>query len=204
MDQQKIGSFLKQLRLEHQLTQEKLAEAMCVTSRSVSRWENGVNLPDLPVLVQLADFYGVELREILNGERKPDSMSSSPNDNTPADAAEETARMAADYSSNYTECLTRRFHIMYMISIATMFVYMTLRWIDLSALPPVADIVLSFIQGACLGIWAGYADRWCHLHQQARQQDHRLQGTDAKTQILSFPRSASSHCRGEQISLKST
>ena len=42
-----------------------------------------------------------------------------------------------------------------MISIATMFVYMTLRWIDLSALPPVADIVLSFIQGACLGIGLG-------------------------------------------------
>ena len=155
MDQQKIGTFLKQLRQERQLTQENLAEIMCVTNRSVSRWENGVNLPDLPTLIQLADFYGVELREILNGERKPDSMSSSPNDNTPADAAEETARMAADYSSNYTECLTRRFHIMYMISIATMFVYMTLRWIDFSALPPVADIVLSFIQGACLGIGLG-------------------------------------------------
>ena len=147
MDQQKIGTFLKQLRQERQLTQENLAEIMCVTNRSVSRWESGVNLPDLPTLIQLADFYGVELRELLDGERKPDSMSSSPNDNTPADAAEETARMAADYSSNYTECLTRRFHIM--------FVYMTLRWIDLSALPPVADIVLSFIQGACLCIGLG-------------------------------------------------
>ena len=48
MDQQKIGTFLKQLRQERQLTQENLAEIMCVTNRSVSRWENGVNLPDLP------------------------------------------------------------------------------------------------------------------------------------------------------------
>ena len=48
MDQQKIGTFLKQLRQERQLTQESLAEIMCVTNRSVSRWENGVNLPDLP------------------------------------------------------------------------------------------------------------------------------------------------------------
>ena len=47
---------------------------MCVTNRSVSRWENGVNLPDLPTLIQLADFYGVELRELLDGERKPDAM----------------------------------------------------------------------------------------------------------------------------------
>ena len=56
MDQQKIGTFLKQLRQERQLTQENLAEIMCVTNRSVSRWENGVNLPDLPTLIQLADF----------------------------------------------------------------------------------------------------------------------------------------------------
>ena len=44
MDQQKIGTFLKQLRQEHQLTQENLAEIMCVTNRSVSRWENGGSL----------------------------------------------------------------------------------------------------------------------------------------------------------------
>ena len=43
MDQQKIGTFLKQLRQERQLTQENLAEIMCVTNRSVSRWENGVS-----------------------------------------------------------------------------------------------------------------------------------------------------------------
>ena len=91
MDQQKIGTFLKQLRQERQLTQENLAEIMCVTNRSVSRWENGVNLPDLPTLIQLADFYGVELRELLDGERKPDAM------NTPEtkSATEETARKVA-------------------------------------------------------------------------------------------------------------
>ena len=155
MDQQKIGTFLKQLRQERQLTQENLAEIMCVTNRSVSRWENGVNLPDLPVLVQLADFYGVELRELLNGERNPDTMNSTPNCSTSKDAAEETARMAADYSSSYTEYLTRRFHIMYLISIVTMFIYMAMRWIDFSALPPTAEVVLSFIQGTCLGIGLG-------------------------------------------------
>ena len=155
MDQQKIGTFLKQLRQERQLTQENLAEIMCVTNRSVSRWENGVNLPDLPVLVQLADFYGVELRELLNGERNPDTMNSTPNGSTSKDAAEETARMAADYSSSYTEYLTRRFHIMYLICIVTMFSYLAMRWIDFSALPPTAEVVLSFIQGTCLGIGLG-------------------------------------------------
>ena len=72
MDQQKIGTFLKQLRQERQLTQENLAETMCVTSRSVSRWENGVNLPDLPTLIQLADFYGVSIDYILCRTENPE------------------------------------------------------------------------------------------------------------------------------------
>ena len=59
MDQKKIGAFLKALRAEKGLTQEQLAEKMLVSSRTVSRWETGSNLPDLSVLVEIADFYGV-------------------------------------------------------------------------------------------------------------------------------------------------
>ena len=168
MDQQKIGTFLKQLRQERQLTQENLAEIMCVTNRSVSRWENGVNLPDLPVLVQLADFYGVELRELLNGERNPDTMNSTPNGSTSKDAAEETARMAADYSSSYTEYLTRRFHIMYLISIVTMFIHgHALDRFFCSAAHCRGRAVLH--SGYLPWHRAGYADRRCHFHQQVRQ-----------------------------------
>ena len=146
MDQQKIGTFLKQLRQERQLTQETLAEIMCVTKRSVSRWENGVNLPDLPTLIQLADFYGVELRELLDGERKPDAM------NTPEtkSATEETARKVADYSNDVMEKVTHRFHYMYLISIATVLIYLVMNHFDFSGSP-----VLQGIQGACLGIGLG-------------------------------------------------
>ncbi len=74
MDQMKIGEFLKGLRKEKGLTQEQLAEQFNVTNRSVSRWETGSNLPDLDILIGLSDFYGVDLREILNGERKDEKM----------------------------------------------------------------------------------------------------------------------------------
>lgn len=43
MDQIKIGSFLKQLRKEKELTQGQLAEKLNVSNRSVSRWETGVS-----------------------------------------------------------------------------------------------------------------------------------------------------------------
>ncbi|MBR3168048.1 MAG: helix-turn-helix domain-containing protein [Erysipelotrichaceae bacterium] len=70
MDQTKIGAFLKELRKEKNLTQEQLAEKFGVAGRTVSRWETGNNMPDLSVLVELADFYDVDIREILDGERK--------------------------------------------------------------------------------------------------------------------------------------
>ena len=56
MNQKNIGSFLKILRKEKNLTQEQLAEQFNVSSRTVSRWETGSNMPDLSLLVELADY----------------------------------------------------------------------------------------------------------------------------------------------------
>lgn len=74
MNQQKTGEFLKGLRREKGLTQEQLAERFYVSSRTVSRWETGSNMPDIATLIELADFYGVDIREIIDGERKGEDM----------------------------------------------------------------------------------------------------------------------------------
>ena len=69
MNQSKIGQFLKELRKEKGITQEQLAEQFNLFRRTVSRWENGNNMPDLDMLLALADFYEVDIREIMDGER---------------------------------------------------------------------------------------------------------------------------------------
>lgn len=74
MDQVKIGSFLKELRKEKDLTQEQLAEKFGVSGRTVSRWENGNNMPDISILVELAEFYDIDIREIIEGERKSENI----------------------------------------------------------------------------------------------------------------------------------
>ena len=74
MNQKKTGELLKQLRKEKNMTQEQLAERFYVSSRTVSRWETGSSLPDLGILVELADFYEVDIREIIDGERKSETM----------------------------------------------------------------------------------------------------------------------------------
>lgn len=56
MDTKKIGAFLKQCRKEKNLTQEQLAEKFGVSARTVSRWKTGSNMPDLSILVELADY----------------------------------------------------------------------------------------------------------------------------------------------------
>ena len=74
MNLKKTGSFFKELRNEKGLTQEQLAEHFGVSGRTVSRWETGSNMPDLAILIEMADFYEVDLRELLDGERKSESM----------------------------------------------------------------------------------------------------------------------------------
>ena len=89
MDQVRIGAFLKALRKEKELTQEQLAEQLRVSGRTVSRWETGSNMPDIAMLVELAEFYGVSIPEIINGERKSENMDPK---------AKETAIAMAEYS----------------------------------------------------------------------------------------------------------
>lgn len=74
MDQKKIGSFLQKLRKEKELTQGQLADRFNVSDRTISRWETGVNMPDLSILIEISEFYEVEIEEILDGERKSETM----------------------------------------------------------------------------------------------------------------------------------
>ena len=68
MDTKKIGAFLKQCRKEKNLTQEQLAEKFGVSSRTVSRWETGSNMPDLSILVdgERSQPMNQEMRETLD------------------------------------------------------------------------------------------------------------------------------------------
>ena len=60
-----IGSKIKDLRKQQNLTQEQLAERLNVSPQAVSKWENGSNLPDITVLPELADCFGVTIDEIM-------------------------------------------------------------------------------------------------------------------------------------------
>ena len=90
MDSQKIGRFLRELRKEKNLTQEQLAEVLNVSGRSVSRWETGTNMPDISIMIELSEYYGIDIKELLNGERKSEMNNE----------LKETLRTVADYTDS--------------------------------------------------------------------------------------------------------
>ena len=70
MNQDKIGSFIKSIRMDNNLTQKEFAERLNVTYQAVSKWENGKNIPDIGIIKQISEEFNVDIDEILNGEKK--------------------------------------------------------------------------------------------------------------------------------------
>ena len=69
MDQIKIGKFILNCRKEKGITQEQLAEKLGVTSKSISRWENGNTMPDYSLLKDLCNELDINVNELLSGEK---------------------------------------------------------------------------------------------------------------------------------------
>ena len=65
-----FGNRLKDLRIKYGLTQEDVADKICVTKQAVSKWENGLSLPDVATLGSLAELYGTTVDFLLTGEEK--------------------------------------------------------------------------------------------------------------------------------------
>lgn len=64
----KQGEYLKKLRTENNLSQEKLGEKLGLSRQSISKWEQGNAVPDIENIMKLAKLYNVSVDSILNGE----------------------------------------------------------------------------------------------------------------------------------------
>lgn len=94
---QTVAQNLTRLRKEHHLTQIQLAELIHYSDKAVSKWERGESLPDLAVLKQLADYYGVTLDALVN---EPGAQTQAPKTEQPA-ADEKAADAAAQEAKPY-------------------------------------------------------------------------------------------------------
>ena len=67
MEQEKIGKFIKKIRVDNGLTQKDLADKLGVTYQAVSKWENGKNIPDIMILKQISKEFNVNIDDLLEG-----------------------------------------------------------------------------------------------------------------------------------------
>ncbi|HOL92258.1 MAG TPA: helix-turn-helix domain-containing protein [Clostridiales bacterium] len=138
MNQVKTGTFIKKLRNEKSLTQEQLAEQFSVSRRTVSRWETGSNMPDLDILIEMADYFDVDLRELLDGERRSERMN---------EELRETVLKVADYSNAEKERITKNVRAFFVVGIIALLANAVLNWITLPS-----TFWVGFIKGATFGL----------------------------------------------------
>lgn len=70
MDQKRIGRFIAELRTELNLTQTELGEKLGVSYKAVSKWENGICLPDASLYNDICNIFGITKDELFSGNRK--------------------------------------------------------------------------------------------------------------------------------------
>ena len=68
MDNYVTGAVIRALREKQNMTQEELAQKICVTGKAVSKWETGRGFPDIGLLENLGKALGVSVIELLSGE----------------------------------------------------------------------------------------------------------------------------------------
>lgn len=69
MNQAKIGRFIASCRKEQGMTQAALAERLGISDRAVSKWETGRSMPDSGIMLELCGLLGINVNELLSGER---------------------------------------------------------------------------------------------------------------------------------------
>lgn len=67
MDCIKVGKLIFSLRTEKGMTQKQLAAAMNISDKTISKWERGLGCPDVSLLGDLSEIFGVHIEKILQG-----------------------------------------------------------------------------------------------------------------------------------------
>lgn len=92
MNQIKIGEFsefIASQRRSKNLTQAALAEKLGITDRAVSKWERGKGLPDVSIMLDLCEIFGITVNELLSGEKISMENSNQKNEQLLVDMAKE-------------------------------------------------------------------------------------------------------------------
>ena len=67
MNQYVTGAVIKELREKNHMTQAELAEKLCVSDKTISKWETAKGYPDISLLEPIAKIFGISITELISG-----------------------------------------------------------------------------------------------------------------------------------------
>ena len=73
MNSEKIGKLIQALRQEKGMTQKEVGDAICVSDKTVSKWECGAGCPDITLLSELSRLFSVDIEQLLSGNLEQDA-----------------------------------------------------------------------------------------------------------------------------------
>lgn len=142
MDQKKMGLFIKDLRKEKGFTQEQLAETLGVSNRSISRWENGANMPDFDIVIHLAKFFDLSIEELLDGEKKEDIVNKE---------KEEAMLKVSDYENEAKLNMSRRVRLIFVAGLLALIINIIIESQDLRG-SSTYDAIAGFTSGFAFSV----------------------------------------------------
>lgn len=140
MDQKKIGQFIKELRKQKGITQELLAEKMNTSRRTISRWENGANMPDLDMIPELADYFEIEIKEFFNAGRMSESN----------EEIKDTVIKAAEYVNTMNKRATITTVTIFIVGLVSLIINQVLFMLELPS-----TFIVGFLRGLTMGVAFG-------------------------------------------------
>lgn len=98
MNPKKIGKLITNSRKNKNMTQKELAEKLHVTDKAVSKWERGLSIPDIALIIPISNLLDISVYELLGGEMK---------EKIPKNEVEEVIKSSVDKSIKDNKIKTR-------------------------------------------------------------------------------------------------
>lgn len=153
MDQIKIGKFISENRKKQNLTQEQLAEQLNISKNAVSKWERGLNLPDVSIMQELCKILDITLNELFSGEQINGSNYKELTDSNLLKVLENSSFTLKEkikfYKKRWIKKQIPRF-IIFFIILCVLSIVLKFQNVD------------SFVSGAIVGILASLFSLVCH------------------------------------------
>ncbi len=110
----RIGEQIKNYRKTEGLTQEQVANYLGVSTPAVNKWEKGNNMPDISILVDIADYYDISIPEIISGERKSEMMN---------EEERKIAKTMSDYATTEKEKIFKEMKLQSVMGVCALVLY---------------------------------------------------------------------------------